>query len=136
MLMTVQKTGQVLDLFTVAHPEWGVTEVASQLGIPKSSAHALLATLTDIGLVERTPWGRYRLGWRFLTLGRTVLVSTAYRTAALTLMRRMSVRYGETMHFAVWERGGVVYLDSAHPAHTGRRPRRRAGPRGGPCRPR
>ncbi|MBO9350968.1 MAG: helix-turn-helix domain-containing protein [Thermomicrobium sp.] len=44
MLQTVQKAAQVLRLFTPHQPEWGVTEVAAALEIPKSGAHALLRT--------------------------------------------------------------------------------------------
>jgi hypothetical protein len=42
-LQTVQKIGPVLDLFTVERPEWGVSEVAAVIDIPRSNAHALLS---------------------------------------------------------------------------------------------
>ena len=44
-LNTVAKVGRVLDLFAPEQPEWGVSEVAEALRIPRSSAHALLASL-------------------------------------------------------------------------------------------
>ena len=52
-----------LKAFTPTEREWGVTDLARRLGIAKSTAHRLLATLTDEGLLEQDPaTGRYRLG--------------------------------------------------------------------------
>jgi DNA-binding IclR family transcriptional regulator len=52
MLQTIQKIGPVLDLFTVERPEWGVSEVAGAISVPRSSAHALLSSLVEIGLLQ------------------------------------------------------------------------------------
>ena len=64
MPASVRKAALVLDLFSVERPDWGPTEVADELRIAKSTAHALLAELASVGLIERLPCGRYRLGWR------------------------------------------------------------------------
>ena len=66
----------MLDLFSVERPDWGPTEVADELRIAKSTAHALLGELTSVGLTERLPCGRYRLGWRTLGLARTKLATS------------------------------------------------------------
>jgi IclR family transcriptional regulator, KDG regulon repressor len=111
VLTTVQKIGPVLDLFSVKKSEWGTSEVASVLNVPKSSAHALLTTMAEIGLLERTPQARYRLGWRLLVLGRMAMLSADYRRPITQAMQQMVSRWGETMHFAVYERGSAVYVD-------------------------
>ncbi len=111
MLGTVQKAGEVLDLFTREKPEWGVSEVAKALGIPKSSAHALLSTLALIGLLKRGPDGRYRLGWRILTLSQVLLSSNSWRQEARKAMEEVVARFGETAHLAVLECGRVVYVE-------------------------
>jgi IclR helix-turn-helix domain len=66
MPASVHKAALVLDLFSVERPDWGPTEVADELRIAKSTAHALLGELASVGLTERLPCGRYRLGWRTL----------------------------------------------------------------------
>ena len=58
MPASVRKAALVLDLFSVERPDWGPTEVADELGIAKSTAHALLAELAGVGLIERLPCGR------------------------------------------------------------------------------
>jgi DNA-binding IclR family transcriptional regulator len=51
-LQTVQKIGPVLDPFTVERPEWGASEVAAVIDIPRSKAHTLLPSLVDTGLLS------------------------------------------------------------------------------------
>jgi DNA-binding IclR family transcriptional regulator len=111
VLSTLQKSGDVLDLFTVCHPEWGVTEVAHAQELPKSSAHALLSTLTEMGLLQRTGDNRYRLGWRVLVLARVIAETSDLRDEGRRRMRQLVNRYGETMHMGALDRGEVVYID-------------------------
>jgi DNA-binding IclR family transcriptional regulator len=110
VLSTVHKIGAVLDLFTVKRPEWGVSEASVALDIPKSSAHAMLVTMAELGLLERTSRARYRLGWRLVVLGRTVMLNAEYRRPIELVMQRAVSRCGETLHFAVHERGAAVYV--------------------------
>ena len=111
MLGTVEKAGRVLDLFTVEQPEWGVSEAAAELGLPKSSLHAVFTALARIDLLERTDIGRYRLGWSVVAHAHTLLSTTGYRAHALRAMQRLLSRYGETMQLAAWSHGRVVRVD-------------------------
>lgn len=110
-LQTVQKIGPVLDLFTVQRPEWGVSEVAAAIEVPRSSAHALLSSLVDTGLLQCRARGRYRLGWRVVELGETLRGSTDLRGCAAPALERLVEKYGETTHLAVMDRWNVLYVD-------------------------
>jgi DNA-binding IclR family transcriptional regulator len=115
MPASVRRAALVLDLFSVEHPHWGPSEVAGELGIAKSTAHALLAELTSVGLTERMPCGRYRLGWRTLGLARTMLATSRYRDVVMPAARRLASHFGETVHVTAWERGRVLYVASERP---------------------
>lgn len=115
MPASVQKAALVLDLFSVERSDWGPTEVAYELGIAKSTAHALLAELTSVGLTERLPCGRYRLGWRTVGLARTKLATSGYREAMTPTARQLASHFGETVHITAWERGHVLYVASERP---------------------
>ncbi|GAB90702.1 IclR family transcriptional regulator [Gordonia rhizosphera] len=110
-LQTVQKIGPVLDLFTVARPEWGVSEVATEIGVPRSSAHALLSSLVDIGLLQCRSRGRYRIGWRIVELNQTLQGTVDVKTCAAPILQSLSEQYGETTHLAIMERYQVMYVD-------------------------
>ena len=111
MLQTVENAGEVLELFTVSEPEWGVTAAAERLGFSKSRTHALLSTLSEIGLLRRTAQSRYRLGWRVLALSRTLAETTEFRTEARKIMEELVEQTAELVNLATLEQGRVVYLE-------------------------
>lgn len=116
-LQTVQKIGPVLDLFTVQRPEWGVSEVAAAIDVPRSSAHALLASLVDTGLLQCRNRGRYRLGWRIVELGETLRSTVDVRSCSAPVLEELVENYGETTHLAIMERWSVLYVDKVIGTH-------------------
>jgi DNA-binding IclR family transcriptional regulator len=111
MLLTIDSAGQVLSLFTNERPERGVTEVALAIGVSKSKAHALLSSLTSVGLLRRTDGGRYRVGWRVLSLNRVLAETTDFRRHARPVMETLGRRFGEMVHLCALDDGKVVYVD-------------------------
>lgn len=111
MLLTINSAGRLLDLFTAQTPERGVTEVAVELGVSKSKSHALLASLTEVGLLQRTPVGRYRLGWRVLTLNRVLGETTEFRRHARPTMEALHRRVRQTVNLAALYDSQVIYVD-------------------------
>ena len=110
-LQTIRQAGDVLELFTRQDPEWGVREVARRLEIPKSNAHQLLASLETIGLLHRMVTGRYRLGFRLLTLGQFLLANTPWRDVAHRVLVQASADLRETLQVAVLDGGNLIYVD-------------------------
>lgn len=110
-LQTIQKIGPVLDLFTVQQSEWGVSEVAAAIGIPRSSAHALLSSLVETGLLQCRGRGRYRIGWRVVEMNQTLRGTVDVRSCASPVIQALSEKSGETVHLAVLERHRVLYVD-------------------------
>ena len=112
-LKTVDRAGRILDLF-FQQPEWGVSEAAEALGIPKSGAHALMSSLTGQGLLSRTTRGRYRLGWKTLALSEALMRSVDFTHQARRAMEYLASRFNELLHLAVLENGQVervVYVE-------------------------
>lgn len=116
-LQTIEKISPILDLFTVERPEWGVREVATAVGIPRSSAHAVLASLVQTGLLHCRARGRYRIGWRVVELAEALRGSVDVRSCAAPHLEELVDRFGETTHLAALERGQVLYLDKVHGTH-------------------
>jgi IclR family transcriptional regulator, KDG regulon repressor len=110
-LGSVSNAARVLKSFTSADREWGVTDLARKLGIAKSTAHRLLATLTDEGLLEQdTESGRYRLGLAVFELA-AAAQSEDLHEAALLPMTDLRNRTGETVQIAVLDGREVVYVE-------------------------
>ena len=115
MIQTIEKATQVLDLFSLERPEWGVGEVARALGLPKSTTSELMASLADQRLLSRTGKGRYRLGWRLFELSQTLLDTTEYRVQARKVMKELVECWEETVHLAVLDGVQAVYVEKLQP---------------------
>lgn len=89
----------------------GVTELARDLQLPKSSAHRLLATLSRRGMVERDARGRYRLGVGLLSLGLGVLDQDPVVVAARPVMEAEAQALGETCFLVAVRAGELTVLD-------------------------
>ena len=76
MLKTVHNSGKILNLFTLKKPEWGVTEVAKVLKLPRANVGKILLSLAAENLIYRTTHGRYRLSLRMLELGQIMLTTS------------------------------------------------------------
>jgi DNA-binding IclR family transcriptional regulator len=111
MLQTIQKAGELLELYDREHTEWGVREVAEKLKMAKSSTHDLMASLAKLGFLNKTQDNRYRLGWRLVTLSEVLLSTTELRQEARPVMDELAARYQETIHLAVLDGTQAVYLD-------------------------
>src|SRR5262245_64201854 len=70
---SIEKALDVLFLLQREAGACGVTQIGRALGLPKSSAHRMLAALSRRGLVERDAGGRYRPGIGLVALARGAL---------------------------------------------------------------
>nr|MDQ3832699.1 helix-turn-helix domain-containing protein [Actinomycetota bacterium] len=60
LIRLIEKVTQILDLFSLERPEWGVGDVAKALEMPKSTTSELMSSLADQRLLSRTTnKGRY-----------------------------------------------------------------------------
>ena len=110
-LGSVANAARVLKAFTTSEREWGVSDLARRLDIAKSTAHRLLATLTDEGLLEQDLGsGRYRLGLAVFDMA-AAAQSMDLHEAVLTPMTELRNRSGETVQVAVLDGREVVYVE-------------------------
>jgi DNA-binding IclR family transcriptional regulator len=111
LIGSVQRAGAILDLFSPEQQEWGTTEIADVLALSKSSVHALVASLIEIGLLTRTPDRRFRLGHKLLGFGETVLAGTEVFAATRDMMNELMQRLGRSVYLAVRDGQHVVYIN-------------------------
>lgn len=89
----------------------GVTEVANELNIHKSTAYRLLTTLRDRGLVEQdAATEKYRLGFGLVLLASTVRADLDILRCARPVCERLSDKTQETVTVAVLEGDDAVVI--------------------------
>ena len=92
--------------------EAGVTEIAADLGVHKSTAFRLLATLEAHRLVEQDgERGRYRLGVGNLRLAGATTARLDLVTEARPVCRQLAADTGETVNITVRSETSALYLD-------------------------
>ena len=92
--------------------EAGVTEIAGELGVHKSTAFRLVTTLESHRLVEQTTErGRYRLGVGVLRLAGATTARLDLVQEARPVCRQLAADTGETVNIAVLSESSALYLD-------------------------
>ncbi len=110
-LQSVSTALDLLDCF-VPQEELGVSDVARQLGVAKSTAHRLLTTLCSRGFAERNPeTGRYRLGLHLYELGSLAISRSSLHRTAIPLLRELQERSGCAIHLAIADGAEVIQLE-------------------------
>jgi IclR family KDG regulon transcriptional repressor len=72
-LSSVANAMLLLKSFAAERDELGISAMAEQLGLAKSTVHRLASTLADGGMLEHNQeTGKYRLGWAVFRLGSLV----------------------------------------------------------------
>jgi IclR family transcriptional regulator, KDG regulon repressor len=111
---SLQKALRILLCMGENGPEMGVTQLASGLGLNKTTVHRLLNAMEKFDLIERNPEGdRYRLGLKLHELGTKALESRTLRNEAHRFLLELSRVSHESVSLAVPGPGGVVCLDRA-----------------------
>jgi DNA-binding IclR family transcriptional regulator len=119
LLNTIARTGTVLGLFTAETPEWGVTEVATTLGVPKSTTFDLLASLAEIGLLQQTTDDRYRLGWQLLVIRRRLINSMGVNDQTQRTVAALAQHLSAAVTIAACDGWGAVCVAHASVFQTG-----------------
>lgn len=92
--------------------EAGITALAERIGVHKSTAFRLVATLESAELVEQTgERGKYRLGVGILRLAGTITARLDVVREARPIGQRLAARTGETVNIAVLSGGSALYVD-------------------------
>lgn len=93
-----------------------VTDIANELGLAKSTVHRHLSTLLDEEFLVKEN-GRYRLSFRFLSLGEHVRNRKPVYRMAKPRVELVAEETGERAQFTVAEHGYVVYIHVALGEH-------------------
>ena len=92
--------------------EAGVTEVASELGVHKSTAFRLIGTMEARGVVEQTDVrGKYRLGLGLVRMAGSTAARIDLVQVARPVCKVLAAETGETVNIAVLMDSSALYLD-------------------------
>jgi len=88
-----------------------VSQVAVSLGLNRAASHRFLATLKDLGYVEKNDDNRYQLTFRVLELGMKVVNRSEVRQEARDFMQELARISNETVNLGYFDGRQILHLD-------------------------
>lgn len=108
-MSTVEKAISLLELFSAAEPEIGLSDLARSSGFDKATTRRLLVALAARGLVEQDATNRrYRLGAGLSRLARIRDMHFPYVQVAAPVARELAQETGETVHLSEAGTGALL----------------------------
>ena len=113
-VQSVDRAIQVLEILA-RRGGAGVSEVAGEIGVHKSTAFRLLSALEERGLVEQAgDRGKYQLGFGILRLASAVPGRLDLVRQGRPVLDELAGSFGETVNLAVIRSHFAVNVDQAH----------------------
>src|SRR5438034_3531164 len=112
----------ILSSFTSVRPLLGVSELAREVGLNRSTTHRYIATLAALGYLQQDGLTKkYRLGPRVVDLGFSAINSMELREISAPHLQRLSDETGHTVNMAILDGTDVVYVERCRSAQQGQR---------------
>lgn len=110
LVQSVARAAQIINCFRTAR-ELGISEIAAEMDLNKSTVFGLVNTLVRYGYLEQTENKKYRLGITLFELGNLVLARIDIREETKKACAFLVQKYPATIHIATHSAGEVIYLD-------------------------
>jgi DNA-binding IclR family transcriptional regulator len=107
-----QSLARALQILTsLGEGDRSLDQLATELGVHKTTVLRLLRTMEAERFVRRDPAHRYSLGSRLFALADVAREQHVVRQVAAPHLRELNRKTGQTVHLAAWENGEVIYID-------------------------
>jgi IclR family transcriptional regulator, KDG regulon repressor len=110
VLQSVQNGLQILKLFTIEKPVWGITEIANTLQLNKSTVSRLVSDLEAEGFLQKEQ-KKYRLGFSLLSISGVVTSHLEIHRESKDILNKLVADLGETAHIAILEGKEITYVN-------------------------
>jgi DNA-binding IclR family transcriptional regulator len=111
-LKSLTKVMRVLESFSTVDRALTLSEICSRTGLPKSTAHRLVASMREVGLLDQDgERDRYRLGLKLFNLGNIVLANMDLHREARPHIENLRRLSGQAVHLAVFDGRHAVVVD-------------------------
>lgn len=115
---SIQRAMALLKAFDDDRPSWGLSDLARETGLNKTTAHRLLAAMEREGLIGRAADGeRYVLGPEVVVLGGRALRANNLRTIARPQLERLAATTRETASLEILSGHEMLVIDEIVGGH-------------------
>ncbi|MDR0782781.1 MAG: IclR family transcriptional regulator [Propionibacteriaceae bacterium] len=115
-LSSLARAVALLSAFQSRDRELSAAELARRCGLPRSTAYRMAGELAQLGALEQTPHGQFRLGMRLFELGQLALYQRGLRESASSFLADLAAATRQTAHLAILDNYELIYLDIIRPS--------------------
>ena len=116
-IQSVSRASRLLMLVANGRTEPTAKGLAQGAGLPVPTAHHLLSTLVDEGLLAKDSKARYLLGVKVAVLADALQRAVTAPEYLLEPLRQLAVTTGETSYLASWRQGDICVQASVEGTH-------------------
>jgi IclR family pca regulon transcriptional regulator len=110
----------ILAAFKPERAVLGVSEIARDISLSRSTAHRYISTLVQLGYLQQDPGTKkYRLGPRVLDLGFSAINSMELREISLPHLQQLRDETGHTVNMAILDGVEIVYIERVRSSRPG-----------------
>ena len=118
MSKTLTKALEILNFLASKSSDSNLNDVANGLEIDRSTAHRILASLIDNGLVSQSNQSkRYRLGFGIIGIYQNFLKQNSIVELARSVLVELEEDTGENAHLSYFNGKEIVFLDTVPSRH-------------------
>lgn len=111
-LSSVTAAARILREFGKHSTQLGISQLARRVGVGKSTAHRIIWTLVEEGLLEKVEdTGLFRLTTAMRSLGASAETAQRLHEAATMPLDRLRTRTNGTLHIAILDGYDVLYIE-------------------------
>jgi len=108
---SLRKAVAVLMSFSASQTIIGTNEMARKVGISKTSAHRIITTLNEAGILERDEkTAKYQIGPALYVLGSLYLKSADFLKVADSIIKEVSNLTSEVVNLAIFDKGYITIV--------------------------
>lgn len=110
-IQVIERMMSLLEVLADTQEPASLKLLSSTTKLHPSTAHRILAAMTNASLVERQEAGTYALGIRLLELGNLVKSRISIRQVALPAMQRLHEVIGEAINLGIRHEDEIIYAE-------------------------
>ncbi|MGD8783734.1 MAG: IclR family transcriptional regulator [Thioalkalispiraceae bacterium] len=114
-IQVIDRSARLLEAIAASDRPASLKILSAETGLHPSTAFRILASLAEVGFVERDNAGHYFIGRKIRHLSQSARRGVDLREESLDVMERLRDEIGETVNLTVREGDEVIYIERATP---------------------
>ncbi len=117
-IQSVKRALDILNLFTSARPQLGISDISKLMGLPMPTVHGLVKTLrNDNFLIQNEDSKKYSLGFKIHELGSYLTTTLKINQVGGDIVNELSKKTGAISRIGLWDQNTILITYHGFPGN-------------------